>query len=275
MAISDVLVHLKSHESWSPHIDYSIGIAKVFNARLRAMVTFAGAEMMRSYSRIPDELVVEQILRESKVAAKLEEKFTAACGAAGVKGIFTTAEGPAGEIIPWAARLHDLTIIEQRDPTQDELGYDVAEETALSGGRPVLVVPRKGRFSSNPRHILVAWNGSQQSAAAVQGAIAFIERAKKVTVCSGAPRQALRGSVRVPEIDIVSHLRNHVKKVDHEVVDVGDAHVGEYLLSRCNELDCGMIVMGAYGRSRFSEIILGGATRYIFGHMTAPILMGS
>jgi nucleotide-binding universal stress UspA family protein len=50
--------------------------------------------------------------------------------------------------------------------------------------------------------------------------------------------------------------------------------VGEYLLNRASELGCGMIVMGAYGRSWFSEYLLGGATRHMLKNMTVPILTG-
>lgn len=34
-----------------------------------------------------------------------------------------------------------------------------------------------------------------------------------------------------------------------------------------------LLVMGAYGRSRFREIILGGVTRHMLQHMTVPVLM--
>jgi nucleotide-binding universal stress UspA family protein len=34
-----------------------------------------------------------------------------------------------------------------------------------------------------------------------------------------------------------------------------------------------MVVMGAYGHSRIREMILGGATKSILSHMTAPTLL--
>jgi len=34
-----------------------------------------------------------------------------------------------------------------------------------------------------------------------------------------------------------------------------------------------MIVMGAYGHSRFREMVLGGATRHVLEHTTVPIFM--
>ena len=45
------------------------------------------------------------------------------------------------------------------------------------------------------------------------------------------------------------------------------------LLSRAADLRADLIVMGAYGHSRWSERILGGATRGVLQSMTAPVLM--
>jgi nucleotide-binding universal stress UspA family protein len=274
MSIRDILVHLKSHEDWSPHIDYAIATAKTFSAHLRAMVTFHEVVMLRNLPRYAKQGIETQMERDAAIAKQLEGKFLAACSKAGIAASFQTAEGAAGELVPWASRLHDLTIIEQRQPDADELGFDAAEETALSAGRPVLLVPRQGNFTTPPQHILIAWNGSAMAAAAVQGALPFIERARKVTICSGELRLPLRPGSRVPDISFANHLRTRVAEVVEERTEIGPGMVGQHLLDRANELGCGMIVMGAYGRSWFSEYLLGGATRHMLKHMTVPILTG-
>ncbi|MFN4141389.1 universal stress protein [Aestuariivirga sp.] len=274
MSIRDILVHLKSHEDWSPHVDYAIGTAKAFSARLRGLATFHEVVVLRNLAVNAGKTLVDQAARDAEAARMLEARFAKACAAAGVEGVFTTAEGAAGEIMPWAARLHDLTIIEQRQPGLDELGFDAAEETALSAGRPVLIVPSHGQFDPSPDHILLAWNGSHIAASALQGALPFIERARKVTVCSGELRLPLRAGSRVPPLRVADGLRRHVAEVVEEKSDVGSAEVGKHLLERAGALGCGMIVMGAYGRSWFSEYVLGGATRHVLRHMTVPVLTG-
>lgn len=274
MSIRDILIHLKSHEDWSPHIDYGIQTAKLFSARLRAIVTFHEVVMLRSLPRYAGHGLEDQMANDAGVARVLEIRFLEACRKAGVEGSLVVAEGAAGEIMPWAARFHDLTIIEQRQPESDELGFDAAEETALSAGRPVLLVPRHGHFRAMPQHILVAWNESAMAAAAVQGAMPFLERAKKVTICSGEGRVRMRQGSRIPELELADHLRRHGPEVVEESTPLGPALVGEHLLDRANQLGCEMIVMGAYGRSWFSEYMLGGATRHILKNMTVPILTG-
>ena len=49
--------------------------------------------------------------------------------------------------------------------------------------------------------------------------------------------------------------------------------VGETILSQASEEGVDLIVMGAYGHSRASEFVLGGATRTMFRQMTVPILV--
>ena len=52
-----------------------------------------------------------------------------------------------------------------------------------------------------------------------------------------------------------------------------DISVGDEMLSRASDLGCDLIVMGAYGHSRFREMVFGGATRHVLNHMTVPVLM--
>lgn len=49
--------------------------------------------------------------------------------------------------------------------------------------------------------------------------------------------------------------------------------VADILLNRASDLSADMIVMGAYGRSRLRELVLGGVTRDMLHHMTVPVLM--
>jgi nucleotide-binding universal stress UspA family protein len=48
---------------------------------------------------------------------------------------------------------------------------------------------------------------------------------------------------------------------------------GEALLSLCADEGADLLVMGAYGHTRFRELLLGGATRQILDSMTVPVLM--
>lgn len=48
---------------------------------------------------------------------------------------------------------------------------------------------------------------------------------------------------------------------------------GATILDACTELGAGLLIMGAYEHSKFSEDLLGGATRDILSDARLPVLM--
>ena len=79
---------------------------------------------------------------------------------------------------------------------------------------------------------------------------------------------------RIPGADIARHLARHGVRCEATTTQAdSDIEVGDVLLSRAADLGADMIVMGAYGHSRLREMALGGVTRHLIKHMTAPTLM--
>lgn len=72
---------------------------------------------------------------------------------------------------------------------------------------------------------------------------------------------------------LCSTLARHGIKAEAEHIEAQDVSVGDMLLSRAADEQVDLIVMGAYGHSRFRELLLGGATRHLLQHMTVPVLM--
>lgn len=53
----------------------------------------------------------------------------------------------------------------------------------------------------------------------------------------------------------------------------GWSNAGEALLNEAQQIGADFIVAGAFSHSRFREIILGGATRYMFSSANVPLLV--
>jgi nucleotide-binding universal stress UspA family protein len=49
--------------------------------------------------------------------------------------------------------------------------------------------------------------------------------------------------------------------------------MGDMLMSRASDLGADLVVMGAYGHSRWQELVMGGATRTMLESMPIPVLM--
>ena len=51
-----------------------------------------------------------------------------------------------------------------------------------------------------------------------------------------------------------------------------DMEPGDLILNYVADVSADLLVLGAYGRSRLRELVLGGVTRHIMQHMTIPVL---
>ena len=139
-------------------------------------------------------------------------------------------------------------------------------DLAIASGRPVLAIPHSGKFGSIGKTVMVAWNGSREAARAVADALPILAKAKKVYVVGANLRSS------VPALDISAHLARHDIKVETKAIHAEDTTVAATLLNKAAEVGADLIVMGAYGHSRFNEFVFGGVTRHLLGHMTVPTL---
>lgn len=185
-------------------------------------------------------------------------------------------EDEASEALSLQARYSDLVIVGQSDPEEAVTGErrDVAEYTLLNSGRPILVAPYIDDDSHLGERAVIAWDGSLAAARAVNGALPLLRATRQVQVVLFNPEISLRAHGEEPGADIAAYLVRHGINIDvsRQQTDP-DIDVANALLSHVADVGAGLIVMGGYGRSRLSEILLGGTTRTILQSMTVPVLM--
>jgi nucleotide-binding universal stress UspA family protein len=177
----------------------------------------------------------------------------------------------AADAVLSRARFADLAVLAQPGPEDSGAAtdFDSPAEIVMGAGRPVLMVPYAGTFVDAGKRVIAAWNGTRESARALADALPFLVGASEVTVLSVNPDR----DDAAMESDLKRWLGVHGIKGKTRIAHTKDLEVGDVLLSAAADLSADLIVMGAYGRSRLRELILGGATHSIFRHMTAPVLM--
>jgi len=72
---------------------------------------------------------------------------------------------------------------------------------------------------------------------------------------------------------VAQYLSRHGVKTEIDVLSRSMPRVSDVLLRHVTDMDADMVVMGAYGHSRFREAIFGGATRYMLEQATVPVFM--
>jgi nucleotide-binding universal stress UspA family protein len=160
------------------------------------------------------------------------------------------------------ARYSDLVVVSQAAPDEfrPRLRSDFLEYVLFNGSRPTLVLPQRPVQGDIGRTVTVAWNGSPEAVRAITSAIALLKRAQSVNlvVLNAGKEGDLHGED--PGADMALYLARHGIKVQVTATSAGPDD-GDALLSFAADTGADLIVMGAYGHSRFREFLLGGMTR--------------
>lgn len=214
------------------------------------------------------------VLRDE--AEDAAQRFRDECRIGGVKSFETVVdeEDRAASIIGHA-RCSDLVIVSQAHPAVPTQRQEqvMVEQVILHCARPTLVIPRSPRFSHMGTKALVAWDDSRQAARAVSDALPLLQYARDVQlVCWGEPGGVRGDMLRVRAETAQQWLMRHAIHANVQVLDP-EPDIAEAMLARATRMAADLIVMGAYGHTRWTERMLGGATRGMLESMTVPVLM--
>ncbi len=171
-------------------------------------------------------------------------------------------------------RLCDLVILPQPYGANRNYDAEIVLESALFDGRaPVLVLPDAGLGSAaTPKRVVIAWNQSAESMAAIRAALPLLKQAKSVSLAVIDPGS--HGPERSDPGGMLSQmLVRHGVHVDVAVLAKTMPRVTDVLNRHLMDTGADLLVMGAYGHSRLREALFGGATREMLELCPVPMLM--
>lgn len=177
-------------------------------------------------------------------------------------------------ILAQQIRYADLIVVTQPyGKGRSPLLVTVAETALFGTDAPVLVVPDSSTDLGQPfRHALVAWNGGAESLSAIRKALPLLQAAERVDIIMVDPpsHSAERAD---PGGSICRMLSRHGVTAEVSILAKSLPRVSDVISRHAREHGADVIVMGAYGHSRFRESIFGGATREMLEHSALPVLM--
>jgi len=271
MSYKTIVVHMDTSASANARLSLALGLARRFGAHLEGL--FARFEPdpreFHVMGGTADYYDTHRTLRMEQRGA-IERLFRAEASRAQVDGAWVVTNGDPVSAIMERCRTADLAILGQANPDDPEswIADRFPESILLGTGGPVLLVPYAGRFESFGERVLVAWNGSRESARAVHDALPFIARAAHVIIVTDEQSHA--------SCDALAAMLARHGTASIEIARL-DSHAaqaaGDALLNHAADGACDLLVMGAYGHARFQELVLGGATRTLLSAMTLPVLM--
>lgn len=273
MPLTSMLVYTDRGVSAKSTLKIATGLAERHDAQIVGLAVRQTQLPPMGFVEIVPQDVMDSIAAQADETVRiLHDDFADAVQRAGLteKCEWRSAAGDPASQIVLHGRYSDLIIVGQADSNATSgIATEIADDVVLEAGRPVLVVPYAMKDATTGNRPLVAWNGSREAARALVDALPFLKSADAVNVVSADPEDL--GDI--PGADIGRFLAHHGVKVDvsHSVSE--GLGIGDELLNRVSDLNADMLVMGAYGHSRFRETVLGGATRHILKHMTVPTLL--
>lgn len=275
-----LLVHLDDRERCSARVEYAVRLAARLDAHLVGLaptgVLDLPLEVGPGLLGIDTTTTLLAALR--RTAGERAVRFREQCGALGAKSFEAVVDdGESVASIVTHGRCSDLVILGQAEPSSTGAvtarAQALVERVVLQNARPTLLVPYAGRFDSLGDNVLVAWNDSKESARAVGDALPLLQKAQQVHLMhcdtpAAAGDAGMRARLEALHRWLLWHGVEASLHVEPTQIDVGDT-----LMSRAADLGADLLVMGAYGHSRWAERVMGGATREVLRQMTLPVLM--
>lgn len=268
MAYKTILVHAAPEAEAQGRIRLAARLARAMDAHL---VGSAPTGVSRYTPDATRALLAAPCAALREAARQALARFERLAHEEGVASVETRlADDEAGAALLFDARYCDLVVVGPGGHDTTPLRpSDLAQFLALAGGRPVLMVPTGGNAALPGGGALVAWNGSTEAIRAVDGALPLLRAARQATVLR-LMDGAVDGDDSGPRL--AAFLRRH-GVVARTALRPAAPDPGAALLDAAAREGADLLVMGAYGRPRWRETLLRGASAVVLRHAACPILL--
>ncbi len=273
MAIRNILVAYSGSESSKSAVRLAKLMMQKYDAHLTGALTYAPSEIsssLRPYASKDVTKVIAEAEKERRDA--IHKEFFAELGEVeGEKIHWVESGGDVDYSLMELARTFDIVVIGQYDGTRENRNLvPHPDMIALNSGRPVMVVPKELPETVLNDKAVLAWDGGKSAARAMSDAIDILETKSEVTLVS----VGVNSNEVIVQMDRVSeHLKCHGIDSDIEIVPRSHRSVAKVLLKTVEAQKAGLLVMGAYEHSKFSEDLWGGVTNSVLAKAKVPVLM--
>ena len=224
-------------------------------------------------SNMVEGLISDENKRSAASATAAREQITELARKSGLIVHTEILKGDLGSIkrrCANRARVHGLVFAEAGIPGE-LLGGSLIEPLIFESGRPVIVVPNGFSAAISLDHILVAWDGSAAASRAVWDSLPLLRLAKSIEIVTVTGEKELN---EVPAANALAGMLTYLgRKVGVTALPLGRSSAAGLIKEHAARAGAGLVVQGAYGRSRWSELVLGGVTRDMLHGCSIPVLL--
>lgn len=280
MTMRDILLHIDTYpdattaEAIHQAVRFTAAVGGVLSALAVEVDIQAPKNRLAHHLIGLGNIAQEEEAKSRRLCLAALEAFTSKAGEAGVLGEAIHAKADlygVGAYVAERARTRDLCIVPVADQFDGQ--RSVIEAVAFGSGHPVLTfrpggadLPVGGLGS-----IVLAWDGTRTAARAMADALPIMRKAREVRVLTVTNEKASAFPGRGK--DAVRHLAEHGINAVADEVDAGGRRIGPVFEDHVAQHRPDLFIMGAYGKSRAREFILGGATEHMLHDPKVPLLL--
>jgi nucleotide-binding universal stress UspA family protein len=264
--MKSILLHVHDDSGQQARLQAALDMARLFGGHvtcLQSMPFAAYAGEPFSGAMLTYEAYAEQMRAE-------RQRFEPMLARDDVPWDWVEARGDASLAVAMNSLLADLIVLSpgggmfDAGATQPMVG-----EIVLKARAPVLVVPDAQRGVDGTAPVLIAWNGSPEAAAALRASREVIAKSRAAHVLCIEED----ADTHLPAREAAAYLSRHGIGVEVHTRTHGGAGVPDTIRGVADEVGAGLVVMGAYGRPRLVEWVLGGVTRTMLRSVERPLLL--
>lgn len=269
--MKSLMLHVHDDDGMEERLQIALDLARGLDAHLTCLQVspLAGYMAVDALGGVYAGMPVMVTTREDE--ARTRERFEKRLSQEDVRWEWASAEGDVVQSIARAAALTDLLILGQfRGYSKGDRGtLAIVDDVVVAAGCPVLVVPEACRSFDLSRPVVIGWNGSAEAAHAIRAAMPLLVRSGAVHIVSvGNDADAF------PQTEASAYCARHGVKTQMHMLPGSPSHAGAAIASFAGGIGAGLIVIGAFGRSRLRETILGGTTRSMLDGSEIPLMLG-
>jgi len=280
MSFKDLLTVLTTYPEPTPvsAVDEAVDLASELGAKISAIacevkIKTPGSPLGGYLLDVPAMVAAEN----NKSATNAQQLLAAFQDVAEKRGVFQERISEqcliseVADVLIEYCRLRDLAIVPVPEGNFFDRWY--AESIIFGSGRPTVVLPhtpkRPAPFALGT--VIVAWDFSRPATRAIADAMSILRKAKRVCVLTVTKEKAFNTRRSGPEL--AKHLAQHGVDVVLDEVEAKGRTIGEVFEAHATYRNADLLVMGAFGHSRFRDFVLGGATKSMLARPPVPIFL--
>ncbi|MGJ8623097.1 MAG: universal stress protein [Yoonia sp.] len=224
---------------------------------------------------IPDTWVEKRnaMGRNLEEHQKKSRAYLQAQGLSGEVGTISVEPAAFHDLVALHSIFADVCVVQDSLRENKNTFDNVVYGLLFEGPGPVILNAEKNPKALSPENVFVAWNSSLPAIRAVRAALPLLKEAKEVTLACFDADPSRYADGQSPGSDIATWLSHHGVNLTVQEYATGHESVGDAIMTRAKETTADLVVMGAYGRSRWNEKFFGGTTEKMIAQRDLPLLI--